>query len=38
MVEKMHKFTISTLVLDKGEWSASRPGLLTLEERAPGAH
>jgi hypothetical protein len=27
-----------TLVLDGGEWSASRPGRFTPEESAPGTH
>jgi len=27
-----------TLVLDEGEWSASRPGRFTRRERAPGTH
>jgi hypothetical protein len=27
-----------TLILDRGEWSDSRPGRFTLRERAPGTH
>jgi len=27
-----------TSALDKGEWSASRPGRFTSRERAPGTH
>jgi hypothetical protein len=27
-----------TSVLDRGEWSASRPGRFTPRERAPGTH
>lgn len=27
-----------TLVIDGSEWSASRPGRLTLRERSPGTH
>jgi hypothetical protein len=27
-----------TLILDGGEWSASRPGRFTPKERAPGTH
>jgi hypothetical protein len=27
-----------TLALEGGEWSASRPGLFTSRERAPGTH
>jgi hypothetical protein len=27
-----------TLTLDEGKWSASRPGLFTPGERAPGTH
>jgi hypothetical protein len=32
----IHIFLTSALV--GGEWSASRPGLFTLRERAPGTH
>jgi len=29
---------IAPLILDRGEWSASRPGRFTLRERAPDTH
>jgi hypothetical protein len=38
MGERQYSSTIFTSAVDGGEWSASRPGRFTPEERDPGTH